>query len=304
MKSVALEVRNLKKSYSKQTVLNGITMRLEPGKFYSLLGQNGAGKSTLMKILARSEYPDSGEAYLFDENLFTDSASLNANLGYVAESLEYGVPLPIDRFFEFYGRFFPRWDGELFKKMCSIFQLDPDKYFHELSRGQRMQVAFAATASTKPKLFLIDEVTAVLDAHARNYVMGYLGQYVAEGGTVLMATNIVSEVQFFSNHLFLLKDGQIHLDVPRDQFHLLFLKLRKRPSTDHEVFHDAQCVEVGVNSDNSISYLIPMKDVQNYKLAEDTFDSRGITAEEILHLLHPREKGLNHVEAHTIFLPP
>lgn len=279
--SIVLEIKLLNKSYQKKKILNDLSFQLESGKFYTLLGQNGAGKSTLLKLLSRKEFPDSGDVYLFRENIFTDKETINELCGYVSEQNDFNLPMKVEEFSNFYGSFFKNYDKNLFLKLSQHFGLDLNQSYKDYSRGQKMQISFCLAAASRPKCLLLDEISSVLDAHARSILMEYLGQFVKEGGTVLMATNIVSEVQLYSDHLFLIKNGKLELNIPRHEFHLLFLKLRKKMESDHDVFHDPHCIEVGVNSDRSTSYLIPLKEVQNYKLPEALFDNRGITTEEI-----------------------
>ena len=104
---------------------------------------------------------------------------------------------------------------------------------------------------------LADEITSVLDPRARTFVMGYLGEFVERGGCVLLATNIVSEVHHYASHLILLEAGRVRFNLPVEEVASRFLKLRRPRGADHAVFQDPEAKEVGINSDQSVAYLVP-----------------------------------------------
>ena len=111
--------------------------------------------------------------------------------------------------------------------------------------------------------------------------MAYLGSFAREGGTILMATNIVSEVQNFADHMILIDEAKIKLDLPMKEVPERFVKLRKKFGQDQDVFKDPSCVQVTLNSDTSISYLVHKSEADKYGDNALLVDHRRITAEEI-----------------------
>lgn len=285
-----IELRDITKSFGKRSVLKQVSLKFDRGKFYALLGRNGAGKSTLMRILLRCELPDSGTGKLFDQDLDSDSPEPNFEIGYVSESLNYQIPIKIAGLFSKLGKLYPKWNQRLFDDTLKRLRLDTNQFFRELSRGQKMQVAFAAAIAIEPSVIVLDEITSVLDASARSYFMSYLGKFVKAGGTVLMATNIVSEVQHFADHIILLDSGSVKVDSPLADLSKLYSKLRRQVGQDHEVFRDSTCVELSVNSDKSTSYLIDATRTLRYQIPEALYDRREITAEELF-VYYTREGG-------------
>ena len=84
----AIELRNLTKSYKDLNALDDISLSLEPGRIYGLLGRNGAGKTTLMTMLTGQGYPTSGEALIFGTNPFEHDQTL-ARICFIRESQKY-----------------------------------------------------------------------------------------------------------------------------------------------------------------------------------------------------------------------
>lgn len=279
--SAVIETRGLTKFYGNTCVLEDISFRVEPGNFFALVGRNGVGKSTLMRLLMRYERPNRGSGWIMGRELTADSDAHNADLGYVSESLDYAVNCSLKQFFGYYQTLHRHWDNTIFRSVLGEMHINLDSQFKDLSRGQKMQVAFAAAIAARPKLLILDEITAVMDANARSYFMQYLGQFTKEGGTVFMATNIISEVQQYARHVLLLNDGRVGLNCPTTDIAKNFHKVRRLAGTTDPIYSDPHCTEVTVNADGSISYVLPVEAARLYTNWQKLQDKRGITIEEI-----------------------
>ena len=285
-----IQIQNIHKSYSLQKILDGISLEIKSGTFYVLLGKNGAGKSTLMRILMRHEAPSAGDGTAFGLPFSGNDQGMNAKIGFVSESIEYQVNQSFGDFFRKYSDFYPEWDEALFQNFIKKFKLDSRKKHSDLSRGQKMQVAFAAAVAIRPKVLFLDEITAVLDASARSYVMDYLGAFCSGGGSVVMATNIVSEVENHGAHLWLIENKSIQVNLPISEVKNHYVKLRKKPNEAHPMFSNPHCVAVGMNSDGSESFVFPKKDLESAHPGDPYLDRRGITSEDLF-IYFTREKG-------------
>lgn len=276
-----IELNQIQKFFGSKTVLKSVSLKLQEGKFYALLGKNGAGKSTLIKVLMKCEVPDQGSGSVLGKSLDDDDASVNEEIGYVSENLNYTFSMSLSELFRSLSKLYPRWNEEEFQNIVRRLKIDPSRSYRDLSRGQKMQVSFAAAIAMQPKLILLDEVTAVLDADARAYLMDILNQFVKRGGTVVMATNIVSEVQYYADHLLLVDQGSLRLDATVSDLLAKFAKLRLKEGMSHSILQKKECIPVTLNSDRSISYLIPQSELGSDGLPAELVDRRGITLEEI-----------------------
>lgn len=285
-----IELKGISKSFYGNCVLHDLSLSLLPGKFYALMGRNGVGKSTLLRILGRQETPDKGSGMILGYSLDEDVGELNAKVGYLTEALDFVLPISISEIFQQISKLYPRWDLKLFEATLDVLKLDSKKYFRDLSRGQKMQVALAWVLASHPQILLLDEISAVLDAHARRFFLKRLREFVLSGGTILFATNIVSEVQNYADEMIVLNEGGQPQHMPVSQLEQYYKKLRKQESEVHKIFDDPQCVEVGVNSDGSSSYLISLEACQSYVLNPVWEDRRRITAEEVFIYYTRKEK--------------
>ena len=288
--SAIIEATGLTKYYGTSCVLEDVTFRVEPGNFFALVGRNGVGKSTLMRLLMRYEPLTRGTGKVFGIELSEDPKEQNSLIGYVSESLDYAVQCTLKQFFHFYRALQPRWDEHVFQDVLSEMHIDLNQQFKDLSRGQKMQVAFGAAIAAQPKLLILDEITAVMDANARSYFMQYLGYFAKQGGTVFMATNIISEVQNHARHVLLLNEGRVGINCPVTEISKNFHKVRRMPGTDDAIYQDPDCQEVTFNSDGSISYVMPIESARRHKNWQSLQDKRGLTIEETFIYFSKSEK--------------
>lgn len=293
-----IKVKKLTKKYDDKTIIDDVSFELELGKFITLLGQNGAGKSTFLRLLSGFELPDDGQIYYKSEELSSTSFSHVHDLCFVHENLNFKVPYIMSEFIDIFKETIPNWDQAFFDEMLSDRKIKLNKNFQEYSRGQKMQIGLMIALASNAKVLLLDEITSVIDVYGRKYFLDLLDQYVEKGNTVIITTNIISELEFYTQQLLILKDAKIQLNASVKDIPQLFIKLRKLPQVEHEIFYNNKCIWAGVNSDRSVSYVAPVELVTQYELPEHMFDKRTSTLEDIFIYYFTKEAQENdHADA-------
>jgi ABC-2 type transport system ATP-binding protein len=155
-----------------------------------------------------------------------------------------------------------------------------DKQFGEYSRGQKMQIVMLAALAQNSELLLVDEITSVLDAHSRNYFISALKDYTKKGGTVILTTNIVNEVQHHCSDVIFLSKNKIKFQTALNDIPSHLNKIRIF-GTDHPLIQSKGCLWSGINSDGSHSYILS-KDVFSSISREGVLeDKRAVTLEDL-----------------------
>jgi ABC-type multidrug transport system ATPase subunit len=235
----------------------------------------------LLRVLARREPADAGTAFLLGRSIDDDLAEHGRDVEFVSEATDYGVPVTMHAFFSrFLPEIRPGWQLAPFEASMRTLGVDLDKSFSALSRGQRMQVACAAALAGKPRFLLLDEVTSVLDARARPFFVDAFADMCRAGGTVLMATNIVSEVRDAADRLLFLEEGNLSIDVAVAELSERFVRLVQLPGRDHAIFAASVCVRIGKGEDGHPHWLCPRDDVASRAVPEDLVSTRKVTPEE------------------------
>jgi ABC-2 type transport system ATP-binding protein len=273
---LVVECEKLEKRFGRRAALHGVDLRLEAGRFCALIGPNGAGKSTLIKILMRFVRPSGGRGRVLGVPLAADSGKANHEIGYVSEDLRYRLPLSIGAFAGMMRGALPAWDEPRFRQLLDMFALDPGLKLGMLSRGQRMRYFFALALARRPRLVLIDEIGSVLDAGARALVHQALADACSGGATVLMATNVPTEVQATVDRVLVLAGGALRAETSLAQFTTAHVKLR------WPALAPAPHVAVGTSTDGTLTTLAPAAELERALQAGALPDRRGISVEEMV----------------------
>ena len=144
-----------------------------------------------------------------------------------------------------------------------------------------MQLSLILSLAMNPKLILLDEITSVLDTKARKFFLDELKQFTQRGGAVVITSNIVSELDYYSDRVIILNDGVVRLDAKRDEISTEFVKLRKKHDDEYPVFLDENCIWAGINSDRSESFILDKELVEKYQVDKELLDKRMVTLEDI-----------------------
>ncbi|MBF0298921.1 MAG: ABC transporter ATP-binding protein [Oligoflexia bacterium] len=282
-KESIIELRSISKEYEEKAVLEDISLDILPGRFYGLLGPNGAGKSTLLKIMSKQEFYSSGRGSILGIPFEKDLGIRKEEIGFVSEGVNFNFPVPLNEFFNNYSKVFPRWDQALFTQLLSEQEIDLSRHFSAYSRGQQMQIVLIATIVRKPKILFIDEVTSVLDVYARGRFIEYFYKFVNNGGTVIITTNIIREIENYVSDVIIINKGKLLLYSDIDTTQKNHVKLRKNNETQTDsIFGHKELFWIGRNSDGSNSYLIESRAIKDVEISSSLIDRRKISLEEIL----------------------
>jgi ABC-2 type transport system ATP-binding protein len=276
-----IKTKNLTKKYVDSAILRDINLDISRGQLTTLLGQNGAGKSTLLRIIAGQEFPTSGVVNFQDNNIHQLSFNSGNEMIFINELIEIYFNKSAEEYSIALSENYPNYDHQIFLSMMNDCQIDITKNFQEFSRGQRMQYLLAHALACKPKILLLDEITSVIDVYARKYFLDALRSYCDDGGSVLITTNIISELEFYTDHLIILKNENIVLSGSGNEVMGQFLKLRKtNKNEDHPIFKHNKCVWSNTNSDRSQSFIIPKSEI-GQEIPKELLDRRQSTLEDI-----------------------
>ncbi len=171
MKPGQVECKNIVLAYGATQVLNGITLTIEPGEFFALLGPSGSGKSTLLRLIAGFNFAQSGQLTV-DGSDITQIPPWQRNIGMVFQNYALWPHMTVERnvAFGLEERKMPR--AEIATKVKDVLALVGLADFaqrrpNQLSGGQQQRVALARTLAIEPKVLLLDEPLSNLDAKLR-----------------------------------------------------------------------------------------------------------------------------------------
>lgn len=225
-----LEIRNLKKSYGKTVVLDGIDLSVEKGDVVAILGPSGSGKTTFLRCINFLARANSGEmvfdgkeyklghlhhkemseirnktAFVFQNyNLFANKTALqNVTLGLTS------------------ARKMPKKEAEIkgMEMLRKVGMEDrADFYPVQLSGGQQQRVAIARALATDPEIIYFDEPTSALDPELIGEVLNVMKQLANEGMTMLVVTHEMNFARNVSNKIVFMDGGHVLETAPSKEF--------------------------------------------------------------------------------------
>lgn len=210
MPSYAVSIGNVSLSYGDKSVLKSVGFDLAEGVFACLVGENGVGKTSLMKILAGLTKPRTGLVRVLSRDPASDPHELRRSIAYLAESVLPPPGWKVEELLRFHSRFYPAYSLSQERALVSEFRIDVGARLGTLSAGQLRRVQILAALATRPRLLLIDEMTAVLDILGRQRFFEHLTQLRrTEGSTIVMGTNLLDNLDSHATDLLILHDGRL-----------------------------------------------------------------------------------------------
>lgn len=188
-----LECRDLSKSFYTKKALNEVSLKLEGGKIYGLLGENGSGKTTWMKIISGLTKPTSGEVLFKEHPWFYGD---KAEIAYMSTEPFFYSFLDVNGVGQYYKDFFPDFD---------------EKKFHEMVRRMSLEgkMKVIATLSRKAELYLLDEPFNGIDYKAKEEILGMILESANEKNTFVISTHMIDEIESFIDEAIFIKDGEV-----------------------------------------------------------------------------------------------
>lgn len=210
--SAAVATVDLRKTYGAIEALKGVSLTVEPGQIYGLLGQNGAGKSTLVKILLGIVRPTDGEATLLGERV--GNARVRRRVGYLPEDHQFPGYHTANSLLDFYGRLYGLSGSDRRKKAeeaLAVVGLSKRKDYkvRTYSKGMKQRLGIAQALFHDPEVIFLDEPTDGVDPVGRKEIRDLLQQLKGEGRTIFFNSHLLSEVEMISDRVAILHQGQI-----------------------------------------------------------------------------------------------
>jgi ABC-2 type transport system ATP-binding protein len=208
----AIATDGLVVSYGRTPVLDGVTLAVERGSVYALLGRNGSGKSSLLRVLLGHRPAAGGSVRLLGRDPWRERASLMERVGVVPEEPDAPPEMTAAQLSAFCSRVYRRWDGGLVRDRLDRLGAPLDRPFGRLSKGQKGAVMLALALGHGPQLLLLDDPTLGLDVVARDAVFGEVIVELADRGTtVFVTTHDLRAVEGIAEHVAILHGGRIVL---------------------------------------------------------------------------------------------
>ncbi len=209
-----VSARSITKKFKGVTALKNVSVTANDSETIVVLGPNGAGKSTLLKIIAGLYKPTSGKVIVLGENAASEDFGVRKEVSFLGENYSLYDNLTAKENLVFFAKLYgleEKYAAARINELMEKFDAYPylNRKVGELSRGTKQKVAVCRALLNDPKVFLLDEPTAFLDAKAAELLHKELRRLEKEGRTILYATQRLDEVYRLGSKILFIVQGKI-----------------------------------------------------------------------------------------------
>jgi ABC-2 type transport system ATP-binding protein len=206
-----VSIQDLHFSYRKKKVFSGLSLALQPGYIYGLLGKNGTGKSTLLRGIAGLLFPDKGSIEVAGHIPGKRQPVFLQDVFMVPE--EFYLPnVPLDYLVKHPARFYPKFNRSQFEKYIHEFEIPSDNTLQNMSYGQKKKVLISFGLATNASLLLLDEPTNGLDIMSKSQFRKVMAGALDEKKCIIISTHQVKDLENLIDRVTIIDEGSILFD--------------------------------------------------------------------------------------------
>ena len=207
-----ITIENLAFSYGPTPVLKNISLRLEEGKIYGLLGENGVGKTTLLTLLCGLKRVDAGRILTDGKEPYGRDAEFLADQFYLADEVA-PLNMTAEQFARSRGAFWPSFDLNKFLTLMAEFENDPARKMNAMSSGQLKKTYISFALACNVKYLFMDEPTNGLDIPSKTQFRSALMRYTSDDATIVISTHQVRDLENIIDPIIILDRQDVLLNA-------------------------------------------------------------------------------------------
>ena len=214
MRTPAIDIKGLTKSYGELKALNGVNISIKKGEFFGLLGPNGAGKTTTINILTGLVFKERGSTKVFGKDTIKDFRYTRSKIGIAAQEFSVDWFFPIEKLLFFQAGYYgikPKDAKPLVDSLLNRLGLSSKRNsrLRHLSGGMKRRFQIAKALVHDPEILILDEPTAGVDVELRRDLWKYLQDLHSRGKTILLTTHYIEEAELLCENVAIIDNGKI-----------------------------------------------------------------------------------------------
>ena len=226
MRMEMIRLEHVTKSFGRYKALDDVSIVVEEGEFFTVIGRSGCGKTTMLRMINGLQKPDSGKVYAAGEDVGeADLIRLRRKIGYVIQNKGLFPHMTVEKNIIYVpvisGQKDKRQNRKLAEELIGLVGLERemlDRYPEELSGGQQQRVGIARALASRPKLLLMDEPFGALDEITKRAMQNELLALQKKlGMTVVFITHDIREAMKLGDRVLVMEQGKIaQCDTPEN----------------------------------------------------------------------------------------
>jgi ABC-2 type transport system ATP-binding protein len=224
-----IRTRGLTRYFGAQPAVYELNLEVPRGGVFALLGRNGSGKTTTIRMLLGLLEPTRGDGTILGYDIRALPPEARARIGYLTEEHQLYGWMTVRESSEFQSRFYPAWNGKIFRAIIGHFGLRPASQVKSLSRGEPAGLCLALTLAPEPELLILDDPAVGLDPVARRSLiesMIYLTR--RSDRTIFFSSHQLPDVERVADYIAVLDRAVLRASCPLESFRNSVRQVRLR----------------------------------------------------------------------------
>ncbi|MBR6670765.1 MAG: ABC transporter ATP-binding protein [Ruminococcus sp.] len=286
-----IELKNVTKTFDTFDAVNNVSLTINTGSVFGLLGSNGAGKSTILRLLTGIYKQEAGDILIDGQNVY-DNVDIKQRIFFINDETFQFASFTIEKLKNLYKSYYPNFSEEIFEKLRNKIKLPLNKKISTFSKGMKRQAIFIIALASGANYLMLDEAFDGLDPTMRVIVKHMLVDTMIDRNlTVVISSHNLKEMNDLCDTIGLLHDGKIVLsseidNVKRDIHKLQLAFSSETPELTRESLEEMGLEILHFEKNISVYHIIVKGDVDTVKAAfavkkPTVFDIVPLTLEEI-----------------------
>ena len=211
-----ITIKKLGFSYDTNVVLKDISMELQEGRIYGLLGENGVGKTTLLTLLAGLKKVENGTLEIDGQIPYHREPSFLSNIYYLPDE----VPAPRRKAIDFaldHGQYWTNFSASKFTEIMNVFDTDQNQRMDQMSYGQLKKTFISFALACNTKYLFMDEPTNGLDIPSKAQFRKAVSKYTSDDSTLLISTHQARDLEAIIDPIIILDRRDVLLNASLDE---------------------------------------------------------------------------------------
>ena len=234
-----LEIKNVTKAFKDKSVLDDVSLNIDHGSIFGLVGVNGAGKSTLLRSITGIYSLDDGLVLFEGLDTYVDP-EIRKRIFLVSDDPYYPYGSSIKSLKMFYKSFYD-FDEEVYQKYLNLFKLSETDNISNFSKGMKRQALLLIALACKPELLLLDEAFDGLDPIVRVHIKNALSDLIEDNNSlIIISSHNLKELEDICDSYGILENGHIETygDLLESKANINKYQLAFKEEVDIELFKD------------------------------------------------------------------
>lgn len=211
-----IKIKDLGFSYGDKVVLKDISMELQEGRIYGLLGENGVGKTTLLTLLAGLKDTENGALEIDGQIPFERKPSFLSNIYYLPDEVPASRRKAID-FARDHGQYWNNFSIDKFSEIMKVLDTDQDQRMDQMSYGQLKKTFISFALACNTKYLFMDEPTNGLDIPSKAQFRKAVSKYTSDDSTLLISTHQARDLEAIIDPIIILDHRDVLLNASLDE---------------------------------------------------------------------------------------